>query len=464
MHLNTFSIVLCLSLLIVSNSLSFQDNIFRKSIENNKEDNLMISPYSLYKILSLLSNGATGNTQKEVLELLYPDREIDSSLLGKINSNMAQLKSNIKSEDIIDESNSNQCSGGDCKVTLKEANGIFLRNYINLKDEFKKVCDNYENSYFELIDVAQVNKFCSDKTEGKIDHIINNIDSLTQMLLVNTLFFKGTWKEKFDVADTKKEIFLNSDKTKVEVDTMFKNFENVMYYQDDKAQIISLPYISNKLDSKMIIIKPNLNKYSSPLDYLNQEKINLTEIESKLEDTYNVNLYLPKFSFKSQFDIRKVLIDLGMVSAFDNTKAKLDNIIPGTFVGQFLHKTFIDVNENGTEASGATIAEIRTNSTGFFDEEYHMHVNNSFIFMIQSDLINDIDDNYLMPFIGIVNNLNGINSNDDDNSSSNTHTNSSTNSSTKETSEDDEPIKFANSGTNFKYNLAIIITLMILLF
>ena len=75
----------------------------------------MISPYSLYKILSLLSNGATGNTQKEVLELLYPSREIDSSLLGKINSNMAQLNSNIKSEDIIDESNSNQCSGGDCK-------------------------------------------------------------------------------------------------------------------------------------------------------------------------------------------------------------------------------------------------------------------------------------------------------------------------------------------------------------
>ena len=204
----------------------------------------------------------------------------------------------------------------------------------------------------------------------------------------------------------KKKYFLNYDNTKVEVDTMYKYFENIMFYEDNNVQIISLPYISNKLNFEMVIIKPNLNKYSSPLDYLNKENINFSDIYSKLKSTQNVYLYLPKFSFKSDFDIKKVLIDLGMISAFDSSKANLDNIIPGTYIGQFLHQTFINVNENGTEASGATVVEIRTNSTSLFSKEkYYMHVNNSFIFMIQSNKINDFDNNYLMPFIGIVNYL-----------------------------------------------------------
>ena len=95
-----------------------------------------------------------------------------------------------------------------------------------------------------------------------------------------------------------------------------------------------------------------------------------------------------------------------MISAFDSSKANLDNIIHGTYIGQFLHQTFINVTENGTEASAATVVEIRTNGTSLFSKEkYYMHVNNSFIFMIQSNKINDFDNNYLMPFIGIVNNL-----------------------------------------------------------
>ena len=406
MSLKIFPLLFIFTLLIQSNSLLFQDILFRKSIENNPGKNIMISPYSLYKILSLLSNGSINNTQKEILQLLFPNKNIDNSLLQKINSNIIQTQLNIESENIIDNSNPNNCKDGECKVSLKEANAIFMRNYIQLKDEFKEVCDNYKNSYFKLIDVEQINKFCAENTDGKIDHIINNIDILTQLLLVNVLYFKGTWLKKFGEKTTKKKYFLNYDNTKVEVDTMYKYFENIMFYEDNNVQIISLPYISNKLNFEMVIIKPNLNKYSSPLDYLNKENINFSDIYSKLKSTKNVYLYLPKFSFKSNFDIKKVLIDLGMISAFDSSKANLDNIIHGTYIGQFLHQTFINVTENGTEASAATVVEIRTNGTSLFSKEkYYMHVNNSFIFMIQSNKINDFDNNYLMPFIGIVNNL-----------------------------------------------------------
>ena len=444
--------------LFYSNSLTFQDNIFRKSLENNPNKNIMISPYSLYKILSLLSNGSTGNTKKEILELLYPDKEIDDTILEKMNSKIYESNSNIQSEDEIDDSNPKQCSGGDCKVTFKEANAIFMRDSIELQDEFKKICDNYNNSYFELVDVDQVNNFCKEKTEGKIDHIIDQITELTKMLLVNALLFKGTWEKKFDGVYTNKQDFLNSDNTTVKVDTMFQFFEQTMYFEDEKAQIISLPYISNKLETKMIIIKPNLAKYSSALDFLDKEKIIFSEIESKLEYTENVNLYLPKFIYESNFDIKKVLKDLGMISAFDSSKATLDYILKGSYVGQFLHKTFIDLNENGTEASASTVAEIKLNGTRS-DKEYHMHINNSFIFMIQSDKINDIDDNYLMPFIGIVNNLKESNEPDTDNST----TRISNVNETNDTSLDDEPVKIPNYGMNFKINLLLNISLMALL-
>ena len=142
MSFELFSTLFFLSIFIKSNSLSFQDMLLRKTIENNPDKNIMISPYSLYKMLSLLSNGAIDNTQKEILELLNPDKEIDESILEKINSNIYESITNIESENEINDSK--------CKVTLKDVNALFLRDYNNLKKEFKEICDYYNNSYFEL--------------------------------------------------------------------------------------------------------------------------------------------------------------------------------------------------------------------------------------------------------------------------------------------------------------------------
>ena len=168
MSFELFSTLFFLSIFIKSNSLSFQDILLRKTIENNPDKNIMISPYSLYKMLSLLSNGAIGNTQKEILELLNPDKEIDESILEKINSNIFESITNIESENEINDSK--------CKVNLKDVNALFLRDYNNLKKEFKEICDYYNNSYFELVDIEQINNFCSENTEGKIDHIIDEMD------------------------------------------------------------------------------------------------------------------------------------------------------------------------------------------------------------------------------------------------------------------------------------------------
>ena len=98
MLLSKFPEILVIILILGLSFQSFQDNLFKKIIENNKGKNIMISPFSIYQVLSLLSNGAKGDTQKEILKALYPDKTINENLLNQINSNIEQIISNIESE------------------------------------------------------------------------------------------------------------------------------------------------------------------------------------------------------------------------------------------------------------------------------------------------------------------------------------------------------------------------------
>ena len=220
------------------------------------------------------------------------------------------------------------------------------------------------------------------------------------MILANALYFKGEWAEKFKKSGIRKRNFLNSDNTTVLVDTMENIYSSKYYYEDENVQIISLPYLSNKLDFHMIIILPNLNKYNSPLDYLNKENISLSDIYTKLEKKRNIRLYLPKFKYDFDIKLRNILKEMGLGNAQLNNIFENDN----TGIEEILHTTFIDVNENGTEAAAVTI-NVFNGTILKPREELVMNVNHSFIYLIQSDKIKDSDENYLMPFVGIVNKL-----------------------------------------------------------
>ena len=439
MRSNIFISIFFLILILECNALSYQDNLFRKIAEKNEGQNIMFSPLSLYQFLSLLSNGASGDTQKEILKVLFPEKEMD---INKINENVNDIISTIESEN---EKNSNSiCLEGDCQIHFNDVNGIFTRKGVELTDQFKTICDNYNTSFYELISAEQVNNFCSENTNGKIDHILDNIDSSLVLLLVNAIYFKGAWNDKFSQEDTEKRKFINYDKTKVNVDTMYQKYRSNLYYKDNKVQIISLPYVSNNIGFSMIIILPNLDKYSSPLDYLKKEKISLSEIDSKLKTKYNIHLYLPKFKYEFTQGLNPILNDLGMKLAFSENGANFENLCNNvdTYVNSIFQKTYIDVNENGTEAAAVTAGLIYSTSENKHNEEYYMNVDHSFIYMIKSNKIKDADDKYLMPFIGIVNKLEGENIDNDD---------------------DDIPIFGHDNGYILKNNLFGFISLIVLM-
>ena len=437
-----------LFILIKFSSNSFQDNILKKILEKNEKENIkeniMISPFSLYQVLSLLSNGAKGDTQKEILKVLYPDKEINDNLVSEINSNMNTILSNIESENIEDTSKIKICDGDGCKIIFNDVNGIFVKKGFQLTEQFIQKCDNYNTSYFELIDAEQINKFCSDNTNGKIDNIINSIDPQTILMLINAIYFKGTWMEKFSEDLTEKRDFTNSDKTINKVDTMYIKFPSQKYYEDKNVKIISLPYISNKLGFEMIIILPDSNKYSSALDYLKEEKVVLSEIPSKLQSKENIHLYLPKFNYKFNMNLKEILNDLGMKLAFSES-ANFDELCQNqnSYVDSISQFTYINLNENGTEAAAVTVGSMPTSAAP--NEEYFMKVDHSFIYMIKSNKINDIEGKNLMPFIGIVNSIDGEKVGN------------------AEETDSDDPVKIEHQN-NLKFNIGIIISLIILLY
>ena len=218
----------------------------------------------------------------------------------------------------------------------------------------------------------------------------------------------------------------------------------------------------------MTIILPNEKKYSSPMDYLNEEKLNFHDISSKLEYKNNIHLYLPKFKNSLKIDVVPLLIKLGMNLAFTQA-ADFSNLVnASTHISEFFQKTYVDLNENGTEAAAASVA-IFVNSTGpiiLDDIQRYMYVNHSFIYMIESNEIKDTENNNIMPFIGIVNYLeetkdNSGNSQPGKESPKNS-TSSSSSSSTSQT-DPDEPRKFLpkNLGTNLNISFGIICMILL---
>ena len=290
-------------------TLSFQENLFNNILQNEKDKNILISPFSIYQILALTSNGVSEETLKEMLEVLIPYKNIDNEIQNIINSNLIQIIEKITPKEVTKIENEEDKNGlildilkngfvDDCNVILENANAIFVKKNFKILNEFSLMCSNYKALSSELKSVQQVNNWIKRKTNGKIPSVLSDNYNISNigLILVNAIYFKGNWMEKFK-QDTEKRVFKNYDNKKVMVDTMYKSFTYYYYYEDEKVQMISLLYDNSNnensnMDYEMVIILPRDNKYSSTYDYLNKENVNFTKLISKLKIVEEVELYL----------------------------------------------------------------------------------------------------------------------------------------------------------------------------
>ena len=291
---------------------------------------------------------------------------------------------------------------------LKENSSLEIANAIMSKlsplNDFTYIAKNtYDSEILPLKNVNQVNKWCDKKTHGKISKIIDQLDPMTFMLVLNAVYFKGEWKNQFQEHLTKKQIFYNFNKEEINIDTM-ENTKYFNYFEDTNLQAIELNFKKESISALIILPskKLNINEFIEILDKDNEYYYSII---NNLKNT-KVNLRLPKFELTYSKKLKEVLKTIGVNLPFekdaDFSKIRNQNDI---YINEIIHKTYLKVNEQGTEASAVTAVEMLLASAFQPEPEkiYLMHVNRPFLFILRNK---NLPKNYDIVFISKIEELN----------------------------------------------------------
>ncbi|XP_066233153.1 serpin B6-like isoform X2 [Saccopteryx leptura] len=329
---------------------TFALNLLKKLGEGNSK-NVFFSPMSISSALAMVFMGAKGNTATQMVQALS---------LSKSGGGGEDVHQGF--ELLLTEVNRTGT-----QYLLRTANRLFGEKTYDFNSSFKDSCRKFYQAEMEELDFFKateearkhINTWVTDKTEGKITELLspNSINSLTCLVLVNAIYFKGNWDNQFKKELTKERPFKVSKNEKIPVQMMFKkSIFNMTYIGEIFTKILVLPYVGKELN--MIIMLPDEN-----IDLETVEKA-LTYEKFKdwtrpdMMDEEEVEVSLPRFKLEEDYDMEDVLRALGMTDAFEQNRADFSGMssMGGLFLSKVLHKAFVEVNEEGTEAAAATAA------------------------------------------------------------------------------------------------------------
>jgi serine protease inhibitor len=349
--------------------------------ENNKNQNVTFSPYSMNILLSMIANGASDDPQKEMLKVMGMEKYGIDSL-------------NIYNKDLL--TTIKAYTGTD---NLKLANATWIQNGLTVKDSFTNTMKDIYSSDVMDIDFNQteaaqntINDWCNDNTNGMIKKTSLEVTPDMKAVLANATYLKCEWEQKFDKSLTHKAEFTNQSGTKSEVDMMIteKNF----------------PYIKNKDYDLVILTTTNNNNISYPqtkdselTDYIGSfmhvilvlpaegvdidsliGKVNLDESPSVI----NAKLTMPKFKIENHWkEFNNTLRNLG-INKVMNTGDNMNRITRDLFVSNIVQDVAINVNEYGAEAAAVSAGGICT--TSIPDEKTTINFNRPFLFYIKENI------------------------------------------------------------------------------
>ncbi|XP_062986371.1 leukocyte elastase inhibitor-like isoform X4 [Elgaria multicarinata webbii] len=332
-------------------NIHFGLDLFQKLNEANPTGNIFFSPFSISSAIAMLSLGARANTATELSKIFHFDAVED------LHSRFQALSTDVK-----------RC---DASYVLKLANRLYGENTYSFLQDFLTSTQKLYGAELSSVDFLnasdearkQINQWVEKQTEGKIPELLSegSVNELTKLVLVNAIYFKGSWEEKFQEADTKDLPFRLNKKEKKNVKMMFmkKNFP-FRYIPECKCRVLELPYKGKEL-SMIILLPDDIEDNSTGLEQLEKqltlEKLQEWTHPGKMYSNNDVNVHLPKFKLEETYDLKSHLVALGVMDVFDSGKADLSGMsgAQDLHVSKIVHKSFIEVNEEGTEAAVAAV-------------------------------------------------------------------------------------------------------------
>jgi len=353
---------------IAAASNAFGFDLFQQLQRQAANKNVFFSPLSVSVALAMTYNGAAGETKNAMARAL----KIEGIKLDELNLASAELLKALKSSDP--------------KIELAIANSLWARNGVRFKEDFLARNRQFYGAEVSALDfnspqsLATINRWVDTNTKGKINKIIDQIDSQQVMFLINAVYFKGQWQKRFEKKLTQNRPFhlLGSQQKPV---PMMAQSGNYLYYRGDKFQAVSLPYGNGGVSLYLFLPdqKSSLDDFLKGLSYQKWE-----EWINSFSDTPG-DVKLPRFKLDYENTLNNALKAQGMEAAFSRSDADFSGMRAerDLFISEVKHKAIVEVNEEGTEAAAATSVGISVTSVAAPQQRFTFIADRPFLMAIR---------------------------------------------------------------------------------
>ncbi len=355
---------------VIQGATDFGFRMFRQIAGEKPTSNSFISPLSISMALGMTYNGAGGGTKEAFDKVLG----LENLLTTEINPAFRDLQTTLV--------------GADKKVTVNIANSIWTDRKFEPKREFLSANTDYFAAKVQSIDIQSpdavkaINDWVKQETEEKIPKLFDELSKDTVCVLVNAIYFNGLWTTPFKKADSKELPFTGFDGKEDKTMMMNRSAHDFDYQKAEKFTAVRLPYGDARLS--MVVLLPNQNVGVGPIiKELNAK--NWTNWMAKFKPMEG-SVTIPKWKVEGTFELKQPLSDLGLGVAFEEGKAdftKMANVKVGElFISRVVHKTMVDVSEEGTEAAAATGVEMAATAAPAPTERFEFVANRPFLYAI----------------------------------------------------------------------------------